>query len=277
MNPFWDSCPILPQPHQSSGFTAQAEQGGRQWKTNGDGGFTRKCWIQGRQSKAEGDLQGQQQFTQQVAQGRQGFIGVGERCILWVLIRKRAAPSPDPVTWGGMWELMALQGASPLFWRSQTGHGGEPSLSQHGCVLQLLLLGHNSLRVIPACPCPTTALGQCSKGSLGGQCLQGGYKQTLRHLLLELEALPSSWQALQSLPTSSDPAHLLAEAAFLPCQGSSCCWDRAARLGTGSQVPPPCAGDSEPQGHQHRHTRVTSPTLQPHFPAGARDWGQPHR
>lgn len=89
MVPSWGSCPpsahLFPQPHQGSGFTAQTEQGGRQWKTNGDRGFTGKGWIQGRQSKAEGDLQGQQQFTQQVAR-RQGFTGAGEKCILWAFI-----------------------------------------------------------------------------------------------------------------------------------------------------------------------------------------------
>lgn len=100
------------------------------------------------------------------------------------------------------------------------GNQPYPSMAAH---CSCFLLGHNSLWVIPVCPCPTTAPGQCSKGSLGGRCLQGGYKQTLRHLLLELGALPSSWQAPQSLP------------GFSPCQGSSCCRDRAARLVTGRQ------------------------------------------
>lgn len=87
------------------------------------------------------DLQGQ---------GRSAFYGS-------LLGNERLLPL-TAVTWGGMWELMDLQGASPLFWRSQTGHHGEPALSQHGCMLQLLSAwpqqpqGHSRVSLSHHCP-----------------------------------------------------------------------------------------------------------------------------
>lgn len=145
--------------HPSSLIRAQdLQQGGRQWKTNGDRGFKGKGWIQGRHSKAEGDLQGQQQFTQQVAQGRQGFTGAGEKCILWAFIRKLVSPSPDCCDLG---RDLGADGAPrnlPLVLEVTDRPSWEPALSQHGCILQLVSarpqqpLGHSSVSLSHHCP-----------------------------------------------------------------------------------------------------------------------------
>lgn len=133
------SCPPslhLPlQPDWGSGFTAQTEQGGWQQKTDGDRGFTGKGQFQGRSGEAEGDLQGQQQLTKQVAPRRQRSTGAGENYVLWVFIRKLVSPSSDRCDPGRGTEADGF--ATSLFLAlevTERGHHGS-SPSQHGCKL----------------------------------------------------------------------------------------------------------------------------------------------
>lgn len=159
------------------------------------------------------------------------------------------------MTWGGMWELMELQAASPLFWRSQTGHHGEPALSQHGCTLQLLSawpqqpLGHSSVSLSHHCP----------RAVFQGQpwwSVPPGRLQTNPQTSPPRAGGPSF---LLASPTV--PPWFLSLPRLLLLPGQSCqAGDRQA--GSWSAVP-------ASQGHQHRHTPVTSPTLQSHFPAAS--------
>lgn len=132
-----------------------------------------KGQFQGRWSEAEGDLRGQQQFTQQVAPRQQGFTGEREKYFLCLLGNERLL-ALTAMTQGGEWEQMDLQQATPLLWRSQTDQHWGPSPSQRGC--GWLLHGHSTLRVISAGPCPATTPRQNSEARIGGQSLQGGYK-----------------------------------------------------------------------------------------------------
>lgn len=150
---------------------------------------------------------------------------------------------------------MELQGASPSFWRSQTGHRGELALSQHGCILQLLSawplqpLGRSSVSLFHHCP---------------GAVLQGQPWWSVPPGRLQTNPQTSP-------PGAGGPSLLLASPTvppwFLPLprllllRGQGCqAGDRQA--GSRSAVP-------APQGHQHRHTPVISPTLHSHFPAGS--------
>lgn len=203
------------------------------------------------------DLQGQ---------GRGAFYGS-------LLGNERLLPL-TAVTWGGMWELMALQGASPLFWRSQTGHHGEPALSQHGCMLQLLSAwpqqpqGHSRVSLSHHCP------GAVFQGQ-SWWSVPPGRLQPNPQTPPPGAGGPSFLLANPTVPPHQGLIQLICwqRQRFSRCQGSSRRRDRAARLVTGGQgqgllsLHPVVGAVSQPQGHQHRHTRVTSPTLQSRFPA----------
>lgn len=158
---------------------------------------------------------------------------------------------------------MELQGASPLFWRSQTGHHGEPALSQHGCILQLVSawpqqpLGHSSMSLSHHCP------GAVFQGQPWWS-VPPGRLQTNPQTSLPGAGGPSFLLASPTVP----PRFLLLPRLLPPpvrgCQAGDSRWGHGLL-----SLHPGVGAVSQPQGHQHRHTPVTSPTLQSHFPAAS--------